>query len=279
MPSLAGMYSLRVFVMLVLAALSGCACIDDHKHLSYGTDSQQGFDWYEPKGPLCIGDDNRENRPAIIAIHGGGWRGGDKSWGEQVAEEFCGSGYVVFSINYRLAPGAVWPAQIEDCQAALAYIKANAATFRVDPNRIGALGVSAGGHLAAMLAMRGPEKVQAAVCANGEGDLRVHGTEPIMADEGSIIADVLGGGPPFAASALADLSPAAFVTASAKVLVIHSTGDSNVFYSQGQRLHAALETAGATTEMVTVQGSCHSKCWKELRPLRRAREFFDQNLQ
>ena len=249
-----------VLLALALAVLSGCACFDDHKHLSYGADPEQGFDWYEPKGPLCIGDDDRPNRPAIIAIHGGGWQSGDKSWGEQVAEEFCGSGYVVFSINYRLAP---------------------AASFRVDPNRIGAFGVSAGGHLAAMLALRPNPTGSGALCAvsaNGEGDLTVYGQTPIMANETALLEAVLGP-QPFAPAALADLSPTHWVQAgSSPVWVVHSTGDSNVYFDQGRRLHEALVANGVTTGFTVVEDDCHGKCWKSSKALSDIRAFFRRNL-
>src|SRR5687768_3853346 len=96
------------------------------------------FDFYEPRS-----DSIRENRPAILAIHGGAWMGGDKAWGEQFAEELCPNGYVVFSINYRRSgrPNGTWPAQIEDVQKALRFIRANARRFRIDPARIASLGM------------------------------------------------------------------------------------------------------------------------------------------
>ncbi|HEU0080385.1 MAG TPA: alpha/beta hydrolase, partial [Longimicrobiaceae bacterium] len=109
------------------------------------------LDFYEPES-----DGGRASRPAVLAIHGGAWRGGDKAWGEQFAKELCPFGYVVFSINYRLSgrPGGTWPAQIEDVQKALRYIRANASRFGIDPDRIASLGMSAGGHLATMVALR-----------------------------------------------------------------------------------------------------------------------------
>lgn len=89
-----------------------------------------------------------------MAIHGGAWRGGDKAWGRQIAGELCPFGYVVLSINYRLAgrPGGSWPAQIEDVQKALRYLRANADRFGIDPARTATLGMSAGAHLATMAA-------------------------------------------------------------------------------------------------------------------------------
>src|SRR5688572_1321946 len=101
--------------LLSVAIIVGACEPDTHdvtENLSY--DSAIGyhgtFDLYEPKS-----DSTRVTRAAILAIHGGAWKGGDKAWGEQIAKELCPYGYVVFAINYRLAgqPNGAWPAQIE----------------------------------------------------------------------------------------------------------------------------------------------------------------------
>src|SRR5205807_1312751 len=98
--------------------------------------------------------------PAVVCIHGGGWRAGsreqlsrpDKSLGERsFIETVAGHGYVAISISYRLAPAAKFPAQIEDCKAAGRWLRASAKKYRVDPKHIGAVGASAGGHLACLL--------------------------------------------------------------------------------------------------------------------------------
>lgn len=253
----------RACALAALLTLGGCASYDAHRGLSYDSaDPAALFDWYEPTGGLFGKPEGL--RPTILAIHGGAWRTGDRSWGEDVAKEFCCDGYAVIAVDYRLAPAHRWPAQIEDCQRALAWLLANPDAVNIDPSRIASFGVSAGGHLAAMLALRGPgPRVRAAVDSDGEGDLTVYGAEPIMADEDSILSDVLGAPPPFAPSALADLSPARFARPDAAVLLIHSRGDPNIYYSQSTRLHAALVAAGATTEMVTLDGDCHSKCWQD----------------
>src|SRR5687768_12788967 len=143
----AGMHgSLRAAsrALLVLAVVVGSACESDaydvEKNLSYDPtlDIYGSFDFYQPKS-----DSSGTDRPAILAIHGGAWRTGDKAWGSQIAEEFCPFGYVVVSINYRLAgrPNGTWPAQIEEVQKALRYVRGDAARLRMHPARIAALGV------------------------------------------------------------------------------------------------------------------------------------------
>jgi acetyl esterase/lipase len=91
--------------------------------------------------------------PLIIWIHGGGWQSGSKSLnpnGPQI--RYAQNGYAVASLNYRLSGEAIFPAQIHDCKAAIRWLRANAATYNLDPARFGVWGSSAGGHLAALVA-------------------------------------------------------------------------------------------------------------------------------
>src|SRR4051794_7366508 len=91
--------------------------------------------------------------PLIIWIHGGAFRMGSKEGLEfdQVPLEYLARGYAVASINYRLSQHALFPAQIEDCKAAVRWLRTHAQQFNLDADRFGAWGPSAGGHLAAML--------------------------------------------------------------------------------------------------------------------------------
>lgn len=96
--------------------------------------------------------------PAILIIHGGFWRIGDRKFlsspvlGDcSVIEYFAQRGFVAATPSYRLVPTAQFPAQLEDCKAAVRWLRANAQTYSVDPNRIAASGYSSGGHLACLL--------------------------------------------------------------------------------------------------------------------------------
>jgi acetyl esterase/lipase len=138
-------------------------------------DSVQTLDLYVPagKGPF----------PLVFWIHGGGWHSGGKSEsGINLALKFLPKGFALASINYRLTGDAPFPAQILDCNAALAYLRHDAARYRIDPDRVGVLGHSAGAHLAALMACTGNDKrfspdpqaalrVQAAVCWATPADL------------------------------------------------------------------------------------------------------------
>jgi acetyl esterase/lipase len=89
--------------------------------------------------------------PAILWLHGGGWERGDKN-GNSGAVMLADSGFVTASIFYRLSGDAPFPADVEDSKCAIRYLRANAARYRIDPDHIGVAGVSAGGHLAALVA-------------------------------------------------------------------------------------------------------------------------------
>jgi acetyl esterase/lipase len=109
-----------------------------------GAGVQQQLDLFVPT--------NRKNIPLIVYIHGGGYGHGDKIGDSLNPDELqlLWDGYAMASINYRLTPGALWPSQIEDCKAAIRWLKAHASQYGYDPNRIGVIGESAGGQLVAL---------------------------------------------------------------------------------------------------------------------------------
>jgi acetyl esterase/lipase len=117
---------------------------------SYGSLPSQGIDayWRAPadKGRL---------QPAVLLLHGGYWLEGDKSSWRSVAQRLAARGYAVFASDYRLSEVAPWPAQRDDAEAALAFIKRHADHFQIDPARIVVMGSSAGGQLATMLGTYG----------------------------------------------------------------------------------------------------------------------------
>ncbi len=91
--------------------------------------------------------------PVVMYVHGGGWTGGDKTAGAGANEipEMIKRGYLVVSVNYRLAPQYKFPAMIEDVKCAVRYLRATASDYGLDPDKIGVWGGSAGGHLVALL--------------------------------------------------------------------------------------------------------------------------------
>jgi acetyl esterase/lipase len=157
----------------------------------------------------------------------------------------------------------------EDVQKALRYIRGNAARFRIDPNRIASLGISAGGHLATMVALRddlaGPDgRVSVAINLDGEHDMTMP-PEHVMADFEDILTTVMGHPSPWSDAELRDVSTVTFARPDVSLLTVHGAGDDNVYVTQGERITAELRSKGAATELVRIEGAagnCHEDCWK-----------------
>ena len=149
------------------------------------------------------------------------------------------------------------------------YIRANAARYRIDPDRIASLGMSAGGHLATMVALRddpaGPTgRVTVAVNLDGEHDMTMPPDE-VMADFESILTAVMGHPAPWSDAELRDISTVTFARPDVALLTVHGAGDDNVYVAQAERITAALRSKGAETEFVRIEGkegNCHEDCWK-----------------
>jgi acetyl esterase/lipase len=211
----------------------------------------------------------RSGWPAVLAIHGGGWRGGNKHHYGPIAARLVNHGYVVVAVDYALSSPAApsWPANLEDLRAALRWLRENAAVYKVDPNRIAALGASAGGHLALLLAMspgspspgaeaRATDPVPVVIDFYGPTDL-------LALAEGSsqalpALALFLGGGPDAVPDRYAAASPIRLVSPrTPPVLMIHGDDDHLVPLDQSQRLAAALSAAGVRNQLTVVPGARH----------------------
>lgn len=145
-------------------------------------DRELALDLYRPKS---AGD---TALPAIVCIHGGGWWQGDRSNHGHLAKALAAKGYVAATISYRLSGEAPFPAQIHDCKAAVRFLRANAEKYGINREKIGATGLSAGGHLTALLATSGgvaeiegsgnnddqSSTIQAAVPMGAQTDFRRH---------------------------------------------------------------------------------------------------------
>ena len=173
----------------------------DVTYARYG-DRTLEMDIYRPKGEWGA-------LPAVVCIHGGGWAKGDRTSHAKIAQALAARGYVAATISYRLSGEAPFPAQIYDCKAAVRFLRANAKTYGINPDQIGAIGLSAGGHLTALLATSGgveelegngghaqfSSTIQAAVPMGAQTDLLSDRTREISAIEarGKIWRQFLGG--------------------------------------------------------------------------------------
>ena len=234
--------------------------------------------------------------PAIIMIHGGGWAGGDKLFYRPLIESFAEKGFTAFSINYRLAPKDHYPAQLDDCQRAVRFIRAHAKEYHVDPRHIGAMGDSAGGHLAALLGLRETRdksdtqnthfssRIQCVVDFYGPTELR-----PLSLGDGNlptsvqlhILNNFFGKSYEQAQTLYEDASPALFsVKGPPPFLIIHGDQDRLVPTSQSERLFAPLKSAGAKVSMIVIHNMDHGflnpSATKEIGEL--LVQFFTRNL-
>lgn len=219
---------------------------------------------------LYIPDGADRPLPLVIWIHGGAWVSGSKN--ATRAPAVLGSGYVVASVDYRLAQVAPFPAQIHDCKAAVRFLRARADEFGIDADRIGVWGSSAGGHLAALLATSGDvselegtvgdhldvsSRVQAACDFYGPSDLVA------LVDETGIVGALavgrLLGGPFVEREDLARLaSPTTHVDFSdPPFLIVHGDADEIVPWDQSVRLHRVLAEAGVDASLWIVGRAGH----------------------
>lgn len=248
-----------------MLAIAGCACGDTTRNLSYDpTSVPYGvFDLYRPKNTP-----SDKPLPTVLLVHGGGWMSGNKGdWefsaqGHDFADLLTCHGYCVVSANYRLTssgpsgPGSPWPAQIQDVRKVFDYIRTHP-ELGVDPNRIAVMGASAGGHLSLLLGLMGnPPRPRCIIDVSGESDLDRPPTE-VMSNYDGLMGLVLGHGPPFAHGELQAMSPVNFLRSDAKVLIVHSDGDSNVYVKQGDVLNAALNTTGTPHAYIRLHGTDH----------------------
>ena len=204
-----------------------------------------------PKSP---GD---EPRPAVVFIHGGGWRSGDKGGGQWRAMplEYAADGYVCISVNYRLTDEAPFPACVEDVKCAVRWLRANAQKYHVDPERIGAYGNSAGAHLVAMLGTSHKAEKLEGDGGNKGVSSRVHAVVALATPADMTTFKR------FAGNAVEKklISPVSYVDKdSAKFLLIHSERDRVVPHKQSVLLKEKLTKYGVPTQLITIKGGGHA---------------------
>ena len=244
------------------------------RDLAYVTNGheRQKLDLYLP--------DQGENHPLLIWVHGGAFRMGSKEGNEHdpVPVHYVVQGYAVASLNYRLSQHAIFPAQIEDCKAAVRWLRAHAVSYQLDPNRFGAWGPSAGGHLVAMLGTTGhvtafevgehldvSSRVQCVVDYFGPTDfLQMDTQRPsdgmIHDTPDSPESELIGGPIQAHPEKTARANPITYVTSAAPpFLIVHGDQDPLVPYGQSSLLVEAVRQVGAEVTFYTVKGAGHGR--------------------
>ena len=210
-------------------------------------------------------------RPAVLEVHGGGWQHGGRLLSlsqSGPATDLVGAGFVVASIDYGLAPQDPWPDQIIDAKCAVRYLRAHAGDLGIDPNRIAALGTSAGGQLVSLLGTTGssalwnagpyPDEssaVDAVVDEFGPADLN----EPDWPQRSVfMIHRVFGATPGTASPILTQASPITHVAAGdPPFLIVQGTDDQVVPMSQSEHFASQLRADDVPVEVVLVDGGRH----------------------
>jgi acetyl esterase/lipase len=258
---------------MCIAALSFVSCAKDIR-VEKGIFAQPegkklGMTIYEAREPVP------GQRPAMIMIHGGGWRFGPRWQQLWYCRQFARAGYVVMSIDYRLMPKWTFPYCLYDCKAAVRWLRAHAPEYQVDPNRIVAFGASAGGHLAALLAatnpqdgLEGPDNpgpssaIRAAASLYGVVDLTKYRELQRNWFDGKVLKGMLkfagnevakdGQDPLAAASPITYAKPGM-----APVFLAHGMSDRFVHAAQSVAFHERLRQLGVPTQLLTFPNRNH----------------------
>ena len=226
-------------------------------------------DLYLPKG--------LDKAPVVIAVHGGGWQAGGRAsykfWGPFLAR----NGYALFSIGYRLGKAGTYPGSVYDVKAAVQFVRAKAADLGVDPARVGLMGDSAGGHLAALVGLA-PDQFTTeyrndtnyAASANVKAVISFYGVYDMLAQwqhdqiarpRDQITEKYLGASPMQNRRVYFDSSPMSYATVDrnrTRFLLIHGTADDVVDpATQSQAFQNALNQAGIYVRRFVIPGAGH----------------------
>ena len=270
-------------------ALDGVTAYRDVTYV-YNGHERQKLDLYIPvKTP--------QPWPLIIWVHGGGWQSGSKDGCPPLRQGFTSRGYAVASLDYRLSGDAIFPAQIEDCKAAVRWLRVHAKEYGLNPERFGVWGSSAGGHLVALLGTSGDEKpfdvgahldvssrVQAVCDYYGPTDLTqmdahaLSGARLRHDDPKSPEACLIGGPVQANKDKAARVSPITYVKANPlpPFLIVHGDTDPVVPVHQSELLFEALKKAGGSVHLHLIKGAGHGQGFGGSALDERVNGFFDR---
>jgi acetyl esterase/lipase len=269
------------YAMIGLALALGLIATTSAKAADYQVTVQPDVVYAEHDGTKLLGDfylpKGLAKAPALIAIHGGGWQVGSRAsykyWGPFLA----GNGYAVFSIEYRLGKAGTYPGSVYDAKAAIQFVRAKAGEFGIDPDRIGLMGDSAGGHLSALLALAGdqftsaygndanaatPAGVKAVVGFYGVYDMLAQWNhDQLSRPHDQITEKYLGASPMVNRRIYFESSPMSYATTDrnkAKFLLVHGTDDDVVDPpSQSGAFLTALNQARIYVRRIIIPGAGH----------------------
>lgn len=234
--------------------------------------------------------ESKKPLPLVVWIHGGGWSKGSKEGCP--ALPLLSKGYAVASINYRLSQHAVFPAQIEDCKAAIRWLRANAKNYGFDGEHIGVWGGSAGGHLVALLGTTGGVKELEGAGGNADQSSRVQAvvdwfgpTDFLAMDKksdhvDSVVSQLLGGPVRDNKEKAVKAGSVTYVTKdAAPFLIVHGDKDPLVPLGQSEELAAALKKVGVEVTLKVLPGAGHGgPVFTSPENFKMIVDFFDKHL-
>jgi acetyl esterase/lipase len=251
-------------LLLVLTAQGGEKAIQVERDLVYGKGGNKDL-------KLDLARPQEEGSfPAIVCLHGGGWRGGKRQDLDQLTQTLAKNKFVAITVTYRFSQEAPFPAQIEDCKAAVRWLRANAQKYRVRADRIGAVGFSAGAHLSCLLGTADREddlegsgghgehssRVQAVVSYFGPTDFTVKTWDKKVED--FFLVPFFGG--PFEAKRdlYVKASPLRYVSRDdPPFLFFHGAKDTLVGIENSEKMVKKLSEVGVAAELVTMPDETH----------------------
>ena len=272
------MLHLAIFAVYVVAAGVGAGGEEPIRDVTYVEREGRPLkaDVYLPPGSGPF--------PGVLLVHGGAWRSGRKGQMIAYGQDLAAAGLVAVSIDYRLAPEHTFPAQIEDCKSAVRWMRASAATYKIDPYRVGAMGYSAGGHLVALLGttdptcgLEGPDadgtstRVHCVVAGGAPCDFR------LIPKDLDNFAYWLGGTRGQKPQAYESASPLKFASRDdPPMLFIHGDADRLVPLRGPRRMISQLTDLGVPTRLYLVPGAGHVQAFTDEGARREAVKFFEE---
>lgn len=218
--------------------------------------------------------------PAVVMIHGGGWEGRSREDMTDISREVAARGYVVLNMSYRFAPQWHFPAQLQDVQQAVLWLRAHADEHKVSTDRIGTWGYSAGAHLAALAGVTGPgdrwfvegSRVQAVVAGGTPVDIRYY-------KNGALTNGLTGVPYDQNPDLWRDASPLALVTRDdPPMFLYHGTFDFTVGDNNAHAMYEALNANGIAAELYLMRGLEHLSTFVVDRPVANGIDFLDLHL-
>ena len=254
---------MRPLFFLLVLALTARAELKTDVEFSKPSGASLTLDAFVPEGAGPF--------PTCILVHGGGFTKGDKtSFIKPLFAPLGDAGFVWFSINYRLAPQHRFPACIEDTEAAIRWVKAHAAEYKVDPKRIALIGESAGGHIVSLVGARAKDDTSLAAVVSFYGP---HDLEFQVKNRNALGESMTG---LFGVTEmndatwkiLRDASPSEHIHKNMPpYLLIHGTKDDKVPYEQSVKFQAKMKAAGNVCDLISIDGGAHGMGgWEKIDP-------------